>query len=110
MWWRLHRCLTHATVDMTYSFHRHALRRVVSKRHGGGSPVNNNGCYPPPNMSRLGTADLADILLGDVYDACGDNVGRRMGIRVQVLDPQPRFVDYGGAAEFSGRIATVQCF
>lgn len=68
----------------------------------------------------MGLADLADVFIGDVYDyqrlcAGGDAAepaesasGKRP--RVQALAPLPVFRDFGARRQFSGRIATVQCF
>ena len=63
--------------------------------------------YPPPDLSRLGTADLADAFLGDVYDHDAD---RDQTPRVRALAPIPCFWDFGARPKFSGPIATVQCF
>lgn len=74
--------------------------------------ADNGGEYPPPDLSRLGTADLAD-LFGDTYDFAahhGDAGAVGSKLRMQALSPLPRFFDFGGRLEFSGLIETVQCF
>lgn len=75
--------------------------------------VTSGGGYPAPDLARLGTADFADLFIGDVYDY--DAQGSAVGLgdarhRVQAVEPIPHFRDYGGQRQFSGRISTVQCF
>lgn len=70
-----------------------------------------SGGYPAPDLQRLGTADLADLFVGNLYDLNKARAGGgEPGPRVQVLAPSPPFRDFGATARFSGRIATVQCF
>ncbi|CAK0789324.1 unnamed protein product, partial [Prorocentrum cordatum] len=91
---------------------------------GGGRPCSGAGAggdcggYPPPDLSRAGTADLADLFLGDVH-ACdalrtGPAGTRRVAAAVGEglgATPPPRGLpNLGGRSRFSGRVATVQCF
>mmetsp|Transcript_138380 Transcript_138380/g.441388 ORF Transcript_138380/g.441388 Transcript_138380/m.441388 type:complete len:260 (-) Transcript_138380:250-1029(-) len=83
------------------------------------------GGYPPPDLARLGTADLADIFIGDVYDydsqaafgtsasssaAAPGSQSPKRAAQVQAVAPLPRFYDFGGETSFWGPISTVQCF
>lgn len=78
------------------------LRRSTSTSCGG---------YPPPDLKRRGTADLADLFIGDLYDANEQTAKLwSSGARVQALAALPRFWDFGGRAGFSGQVQTVQCF
>lgn len=114
--------------------HRFAWPRIApASHHGHSDPIlrgfasgagGGNVYYPPPDLTRMGTADLADTFIGDRYDyqrlqaqvdgeeSSGSAASRaaRRWPRVMVLDAVPPFRDFGGRSDFSGRIATVQCF
>ncbi|PRW60381.1 regulator of ribonuclease activity A [Chlorella sorokiniana] len=57
--------------------------------------------FPPPDASRLGTADLCDVYHPEAVDVVSQP-------KIQIM--QPLFRDYGGHLRFRGRAATVKCF
>ncbi|KAL4421589.1 hypothetical protein ABPG75_010880 [Micractinium tetrahymenae] len=57
--------------------------------------------YPPPDASRLGTADLCDVHHPEPVDVVSQP-------KIQIM--QPVFRDFGGNIRFRGKAATVKCF
>jgi hypothetical protein len=64
-----------------------------------GGPTSNQ--YPPPDPSRLGTADLCDVHHPEAVDVVS---------QPKIAIMQPLFKDYGGNIRFRGPAATVKCF
>jgi regulator of RNase E activity RraA len=64
-----------------------------------GGPTSNQ--YPPPDPSRLGTADLCDVYHPEAVDVVSQP-------KISIM--QPLFKDYGGNIRFRGPAATVKCF
>eukprot|EP01025_Chloroclados_australasicus_P014237 TRINITY_DN1666_c1_g1_i1.p5 TRINITY_DN1666_c1_g1~~TRINITY_DN1666_c1_g1_i1.p5 ORF type:complete len:162 (-),score=10.85 TRINITY_DN1666_c1_g1_i1:1286-1771(-) len=63
---------------------------------------NSGGIFsPPPDASRAGTADLADVFHPE-------NVDQIAEYKLRIL--QPIFNDYGGKIKFSGYVSTVKCY
>ncbi|KAK3278751.1 hypothetical protein CYMTET_13330 [Cymbomonas tetramitiformis] len=55
--------------------------------------------YPPPDLARLGTADLCDVFHPQ-------EVGQHSDLKIA----DSIFRNYGGKTRFSGKIATVHCY
>lgn len=55
--------------------------------------------YPPPDLARLGTADLCDVFHPQ-------EVGQHSDLKIA----DSIFRNYGGKSRFSGKIATVHCY
>eukprot|EP00197_Chlamydomonas_leiostraca_P006244 CAMPEP_0202862970 /NCGR_PEP_ID=MMETSP1391-20130828/3806_1 /ASSEMBLY_ACC=CAM_ASM_000867 /TAXON_ID=1034604 /ORGANISM="Chlamydomonas leiostraca, Strain SAG 11-49" /LENGTH=233 /DNA_ID=CAMNT_0049542565 /DNA_START=30 /DNA_END=731 /DNA_ORIENTATION=- len=70
---------------------------------GFSASSNSPPVYPPPDASRLGTADLTDVHMPDPVDIAGGNR------KVQVVQPG-LFHDYGGKLRFSGQAVTIKCY
>eukprot|EP00931_Biecheleriopsis_adriatica_P094193 TRINITY_DN67874_c0_g1_i1.p1 TRINITY_DN67874_c0_g1~~TRINITY_DN67874_c0_g1_i1.p1 ORF type:complete len:234 (+),score=33.67 TRINITY_DN67874_c0_g1_i1:30-731(+) len=107
----LHTALA-ATARCGHTVMRHALCSAHIRKVASAPGVCTDGYYPPPDLSRLATADLADYFIGDVDSLTPARHPAVVSQRplVQALLPDPVFRDFGGQKSFSGRIATVQCF
>ncbi|KAI3429703.1 hypothetical protein D9Q98_005788 [Chlorella vulgaris] len=75
-----------------------ATRRGLAAAAADG-PTSNQ--FPPPDPSRLGTADLCDVYHPEAVDVVSQPL-------VQIM--QPLFKDLGGHLRFRGKAATVKCF
>lgn len=74
-----------------------ATRRGLAASASG--PASNQ--YPPPDPSRLGTADLCDVYHPEAVDCVSQP-------KIQIM--QPLFRDLGGHLRFRGQAATIKCF
>eukprot|EP01024_Parvocaulis_polyphysoides_P031612 TRINITY_DN284_c1_g3_i1.p1 TRINITY_DN284_c1_g3~~TRINITY_DN284_c1_g3_i1.p1 ORF type:complete len:226 (-),score=35.17 TRINITY_DN284_c1_g3_i1:642-1271(-) len=78
-------------------FSNFLLQQQVRKSSSGGSGI----FSPPPDASRAGTADLADVFHPENVDEIKD-------YKLRIL--QPIFKDFGGNIKFSGYVSTVKCY
>lgn len=83
--------------NMTPNKHPLFLASITNRKMSNMPPV-----MPPPDASRKGTCDLADVFMPEPVD---ETVLRKVNAVTPGL-----FHDYGGRIRFSGQVSTVKCF
>ncbi len=78
-----------------------ALGVTASRRSASAAAGLTSNQYPPPDPSRLGTADLCDVYHPEAVDVVSQP-------KIQIM--QPLFKDLGDHLRFRGQAATIKCF